>query len=119
MRRILIALALTGLAQPALAQVPGGTAATAELWQRQEMDRQRMIGLQNDMVTLEGRVRTEQAARDLRDARSPAPPLTPGPAAAAYLPSATPPEISDARLARSNAAVLAASRGRDVRERGR
>lgn len=115
----LAVFALVLIATPALAQAPGGTAATAELWQRQEMDRQRAIGMQNEIVTVESRLRTEQAARDLRDARSPAPPLTPDRNAAASLPASSLPEISAARLARSNAAVIAASRNRDGRDRGR
>src|SRR5690606_38382447 len=99
-----VALASMAVAQPALAQAPGRTFATSDLWARQEMERQRAVGLQNEMMSLESQLRADAAERDLQAAWS-----APTPRGASNLSASDLPRISDERLARSNAAVRAAT----------
>lgn len=95
-------------AAPAAAQLPLTLQRDNELWAEQQMARQREIAIQNQLSTLEARVRTDEALRDLdRNAlRTPRQPdlraVDPGKLAG----------IPDDRLAASNARVRAAAANR-------
>jgi hypothetical protein len=118
MRLAVPALVLT-LASPAAAQDLSAAdrafdmGRQAELAMQQQMLRQREIALSNELATLEARVRTEQALRDLEVLRVPPalPPVSPK-APPAALDSSRLASIPDDRLAASNARVLQAARDR-------
>ncbi len=109
--RILFAAAALLVATPAAAQDWAAQARAADLQAQQDMDRQRLNTLQNDVFAAQTRLQTEQTIRSLelqRGALQIAPgsnprtePPTPGPMFG---------EIPDDRLADSNAKVRAAIR---------
>ena len=104
----LIAVAAV-FAGPACAQDAFSRDRELELRAQQDMARQRMNALQNEVQALEGQVRTEQALRDLRERRDP-PRLGPREARqpGAGIPAGYA-SIPDETLAASNARVRAAS----------
>jgi hypothetical protein len=113
--RALIVLAALGLAAPAAAQDYYALTLQrdAELRAQADLARQREVELTNRLSTLESRVQTDQALRDI-DALRQRPPVR------AYDPKAPLPKlppggyasIPDAKLAASNAAVRAAANNR-------
>ena len=113
--RVLIVLAALSLAAPAAAQDAWALTVQrdAELQAQADLARQREVELNNRLSTLESRVQTDQALRDIEALRQ-------RPAIRAYDPKAPLPKvpaggyasIPDAKLAASNAAVRAAAANR-------
>lgn len=116
--RALVILAALAAATPAAAQLsPADQGRILDLEMQQEMMRQRGVALQNELTTLEARLRTEQslATLELQSRR----PLIPLPPAFAGVPPTYAPidssklvSIPDDRLAASNAAVRQATQRR-------
>jgi hypothetical protein len=118
MHRFALAALLAAAAAPASAQVafdPFWMAREAELRAQQEMDRQRSIGLHNEITALEMRLQTERSLQSLEtQARRPAVigpvetrragPATPSASSGGFV------EFPADRLAASNERVRAASR---------
>lgn len=109
MRTACLILAATyGLAAPAAAQDTSlaGHLQLNELWAQQRLAEQRAVSQANDLSALEARVRSEQALSALEALRArPALPELPYPVSGPPPAAAQVPEISDARLAASNARV--------------
>jgi len=123
MRLTLFAFAALGLASPALGQVlpspPLNSALSLSqefmLRQQQEATRQQLIQQQNQLMTLEAQMRTQQALSEVRaQAQSPVLPL-PDVTAGRPLPQIDTSQLAsipDAALADSNRKVLEAAGGR-------
>jgi hypothetical protein len=109
MRISVLALLIAAAAVPASAQDRAGVQRDAELWMQQELARQHAISLDNRLMSLEARMRTDQTLRQIEAQRvRPAIPQPAMPAAPAAAPPATSyASIPDDRLAASNARVLA------------
>jgi len=115
MRAPLLIAALM-LATPAMAQVDSNLDRSIALRAEQDMARQQLNALQNEIYATQSRLQTEQTLRELQSQRAllrvrpqaPLPPAdasTPPPADGGYA------AIPDAMLADSNARVRAASQG--------
>lgn len=119
MRAALALILALGLAAPAAAQDPllrqdlAAQMRESEIRAQQQLDQQRAVAQQNELMALEARLRTEQAIRDLQ-AQSQSPRL------AARDPKAPPAmidtgqiaSIPDSALAESNARVREAAANR-------
>jgi hypothetical protein len=111
MRLILLLILIGATATPAAAQDITDPQRDGGFWMQQELDRQHAISQDNQLMSLEAQLRTEQTLRQLEAQRSR--PILPQPVTPAAPASASTSKVSpyasipDDRLAASNARVRA------------
>jgi hypothetical protein len=112
MRATLLGLIGLAVSASAAAQtpfaLPPGAVLPGEYANQMELDRQRMVNLQNELNARDATRRADEAVRSLALPPLPSPPVRPQAEAGNGL-APTPAEIPDDRLAASNARVRAAA----------